>query len=226
MNIGDISVELHPARGNRVMYMLMPMSPDPAWIASQAARLGVSIAVITGMDWDNDLTPWPAPGQPPGEPDFQGLAPRFLALLTSRLLPSVENRLGLKSPDRTLCGISLSGLFAVWARTQTTVFRNIISVSGSFWYENFPSWLRTVTIPQLPSTPDSRDPGKIYLSLGNKEANTPVLAFRSVATATASVTQTLRADGLDVTFRSVPGNHYQHAQSRLLLAFSAIFGPF
>lgn len=220
MNTGNLSVELHRAGGNRVMYMLMPMATDYDWIDRQAARLGVSIVVITGIDWDNDLTPWGAPGQPPGEPDFKGLAPEFLTRLTSQVMPDAEKKLGITDAERTLYGISLSGLFAVWALTQTTAFRNIISVSGSFWYKNFAEWLRSVTIPQ--STAGKS--GKIYLSLGTKEAGSPIKAFRSITTDTASVVETLRADGFDVTFRPVPGNHYQYFESRFELACSAIFG--
>lgn len=220
----NLNIELHRASGNRVAYILMPMQIDNGLLQAEATRLGVNIVAMTGMDWDDDLTPWPAPGEPPGDPDFKGLSAPFLKYLTNQVLPSVEKELGLVNPERTLCGISLSGLFAVWVRTQTTAFRNIISISGSFWYKGFSAWIKTITIPPLSAEGNDRNRyGRVYLSLGNKEANSPIVAFRSVATDTESVAETLRNDGLDVTFRMVPGNHYQHFESRLQLALSTIF---
>lgn len=221
----NLDIELHRAKGNNVMYMLLPMKPNSELMDTEAVRFGVNIAVITGMYWDDDLTPWPAPGEPPGDPAFKGLSSSFLSYLITNVLPSVEKELSLDNPERTLCRISLSGLFAVWARTRTAVFHNIISISGSFWYKDFVDWLKTADFPPLPSVDDKlKQMGKIYLSLGKNEPESPVVAFRSVGTGTTSVVDTLRHAGFDVTFRMVPGNHYQHFEPRLILAITDIFG--
>lgn len=198
------------------MYMLIPMMQSASWIAQQASHFEINIVVIAGMDWDNDLTPWPAPGQPPGDPAFKGLAPQFLHTLLHSVVPSVEKKLGLTAPVRTLCGISLSGLFSVWARTQTTVFHNIISISGSFWYQDFATWFATTPMPEI-------EGGKVYLSLGNKEPLSHVKAFQSVGTATQSVLKTFESHGIDAVFRWEPGTHYAAPEPRLLHAFTYIF---
>ncbi len=213
----DISTQLFRAPGNRVVYLLSPMSGAEPWLSRFAQHFGVSIAVICGMDWDNDLTPWPAPGQPPGDPAFQGLAPDFLKKLTAEIIPTVDRKLGIdaEKAERTLCGISLSGLFALWARTQTAMFRNIISLSGSFWYSGFAEWMKTAPLPS-PAT------GTIYISLGDKESQTKVTAFRSVATDTAAIIALLRQRGCNVVWRSEPGNHYADIRPRLLHAFEAV----
>ncbi len=65
--------------------------------------------MITGMDWDNDLTPWKAKGVPSGSADFKGLAPQFLSFLKERLIPEIEKELNVSSGvERTLAGVSLS----------------------------------------------------------------------------------------------------------------------
>lgn len=218
MTTSDISSKLFRAPGSKVVYILSPMSGAEPWLSRFAQHFGVNIAVISGMDWDNDLTPWPAPGQPPGDPAFQGLAPDFLKKLTAEIIPAIDKQLGIDTgkAERTLCGISLSGLFALWTRTQTTLFRNIISLSGSFWYSGFDEWMKTAPLPS-PAT------GYIYISLGDKESQTKVVAFRSVATDTAAIVELLRQRGCNVVWRSEPGNHYADIQPRLLHAFEAVF---
>lgn len=213
-----LTLQIFPASGNKVVYILSPLAGAESWLARFSRQFDVNIAVITGMDWDNDLTPWPAPGQPPGDPDFKGLAPAFLNTLTSGFIQSVDKRLGLTAAtaERTLCGISLSGLFALWTRTQTLLFHNIISLSGSFWYSRFAKWMQTAPIP----SPSS---GSIYISLGDKEALTNIKAFRSVATDTAAIRALLRQRGCNVVWRSEPGNHYADIRPRLLHAFEALY---
>ena len=205
---------------SKVLYFLSPMIGPQPWIAHFAQQFRVNIAVIYVPDWDNDLTPWPAPGEPPGDPDFQGLAPQFLSDMLSTAIPSVDRSLGIDpgAARRTLCGISLSGLFAVWARANTSFFHNIISISGSFWYPRFPQWLESATIPDP-------EQGRIYISLGAKESLSPVKAFRSVAADTESVIATLRSKGCSVTWRSEPGTHYANPQPRLLHALQSIYTP-
>ena len=213
----DLTIKLYPASGSRrIMYVLVPMMMAGNWFALQSSHYGVNIAVISGMDWDNDLTPWPAPGQPPGDPAFKGLAPQLLHTFLHSVVPSVEKKLGVTMPGRILCGISLSGLFAVWARTQTDVFTNIISISGSFWYQNFATWFATAPMPEI-------EGGKVYLSLGNKEPLSHVKAFQSVGTATQEVLATFERHGIVTDFRWEPGTHYAAPEPRLLHAFTYIF---
>ncbi|MDE6638872.1 MAG: hypothetical protein K2K32_11640 [Muribaculaceae bacterium] len=41
----------------------------------------------------------------------------------------------------------MSGLFALWQWMVCDTFRNIASLSGSFWYEGFMEWMKSRTIP-------------------------------------------------------------------------------
>lgn len=201
----------------RICYVLYPLDSLGEWIEEAAQKFGVSIAVITGMDWNDDLTPWPATGVPTGSPDFKENAPGFLSTLLSEVIPGIEKRLNIgKDVERTLTGVSLSGLFTLWQWMGNDTFHNIISLSGSFWYEGFVKWLKAQHVP--------RKTGKAYFLLGNQEAKTKVKAFQPVQTDTEEIVGYLRQNGIDDCFELVPGNHYQYGEQRLNRAFSWMFG--
>lgn len=202
---------------DKICYILYPFDILDSWIAESASRFGITIAVITGMDWDNDLTPWKAKGVPSGSADFKGLAPQFLSLLKERLVPEIEKELNVSSGvERTLTGVSLSGLFTLWQWMECDLFKNIISLSGSFWYEGFLDWIKGIDVP--PKT------GRAYFLLGNKEALSPVQQFRDVRVNTDEIVKYLAAKGIRDIFEIVPGNHYQYAIPRLNRSFAWMFG--
>lgn len=196
-------------------YILTPMEPNTRWMTRKAEELGINLIAISGMDWDNDMTPWPAPGQPPGEAPFEGKAADFLKRLTDTVVPTLERAYKLINPPcgRTLIGISLSGLFTLWQWTQTDFFQNVGSLSGSFWYEGFAEWFAKQPI---------RKTGKAYFLLGRQECHSPVAAFRPVQRCTESVMAHLRAQGVNARFDLVPGNHYQHTIERLDLTLQSL----
>jgi len=201
---------------DRVCYLLSPFDGLEDWIETAAHKFGVSIAVITGMDWDNDLTPWPAKGEPPGSPDFKGEAAEFLSKLASKVVPEIEKRLEIsEDAERTLAGVSLSGLFTLWQWMVNETFHNIISLSGSFWYEGFVEWIETQRVPE--------NKGKAYFLLGDMEAKTKVRAFQPVEKDTEEIVDYLHGKGIDIHFELVPGNHYQYAEWRINRAFTRMF---
>lgn len=214
--IANLKVAIVGESADRVCYVLYPFDGLGEWIEQAAQKYGVSLAVITGMDWDDDLTPWPAAGQPPGSPDFRGNAARFLSTLVSEVIPEVERRLGIPGDaERTLAGVSLSGLFTLWQWLTNDTFRNIISLSGSFWYAGFADWVMKQSV--------SGKTGRAYFLLGNREAKSSVRAFRPVQTDTERIVRYLQDNGVDAVFELVPGDHYQYAEERLDRAFSRMF---
>ncbi len=205
------------AGSDRVAYILYPMDMLSGWIEAASEKYKATIVVITGMDWESVFSPWPAKGVPKGSPDFKGESPEFLKLLQTELIPTVEKALGVsQNVERTLVGVSMSGLFALWQWMLCDTFRNIASLSGSFWYEGFIEWMRTRSIPSKS--------GKAFFLLGDKEALSKVTAFQSVGQNTQEIVSLLRANGIPTEFESVPGNHYSDAIPRLDKAFSALFG--
>lgn len=217
-NFTIASLKVAAARGkaDRICYLLYPFAIPAEWIEHAVSEYGVSIAVITGMDWDNDLTPWPAKGEPPGSPDFRGEAGAFLSTLTQKVLPMTEQRLGITgTPERTLAGVSLSGLFTLWQWMLAGTFINIICLSGSFWYSGFANWITSRPVPAKT--------GKAYFLLGDKEAKSKVKAFQPVQTDTSEIVRYLRGKGIEATFELVAGDHYQDAIPRLDRAMRHMF---
>ena len=94
-------------------------------------KYGVSIVVIGDANWNDDLTPWPAEGVFRKAKPFGGHAAGFLDKLTREIIPATEKNMALEGAvERTILGVSLSGLFAVWSAFNTDAFTNIISISG------------------------------------------------------------------------------------------------
>lgn len=200
----------------KIAYILYPMDILSDWIATASEKYVTNIVVITGMDWQNVFSPWPAPGVPKGDEDFKGESPKFLKELQEKVIPKIETALGIDADvDRSLIGVSMSGLFALWQWMVCDTFNNIASLSGSFWYEGFMEWMKSIKI--------STKSGKGYFLLGDKESKSKVKAFNSVEENTKEILNLLRNAGIDVEFQSVPGDHYSDAIPRLDKAFSALY---
>ena len=198
---------------DKAAYILYPLNRLEKWIAPAAEEFGTSIVIITGMDWDNDLTPWPATGVPAGAPDFKGLAQEFFDKLTQEVIPALETAMNLRNDvERSLVGISLSGLFALWQWPQSEFFRNIATLSGSYWYEGFVEWVSRQSF--------SGKTGKCYMLLGEEEPRQGNAAFSRVGDCTEEIAARLRRQGVESTYETVPGNHFQYPIERLNRAFA------
>ena len=202
---------------DKIAYILYPMDMLADWIVQAAQKYDTTIVVITGMDWQNVFSPWSAPGVPKGTPDFKGESPEFLKLLQQKIIPQIEKKLEVveTTVERTLVGVSMSGLFALWQWMLCDTFRNIASLSGSFWYEGFVDWIKNMTIP--------KKPGKGYFLLGDQEPKSKIKAFSAVGTDTQEILALLKDAGIEVEFQSVPGNHYSDPIPRLDKAFTVLY---
>ncbi len=203
-------------RKDRIAYILYPMDMLSNLIGQASEKYDTNIVVITGMDWQNVFSPWPAPGVPRGTADFEGKSPEFLKKLQNAVIPQIEKSLGIISDvERSLIGVSMSGLFALWQWMVCDTFANIASLSGSFWYQGFLEWMKSIKIPAKT--------GKGFFLLGDKESKSKVKAFNTVGENTTEILNLLRNAGIDVEFQSVPGDHYSDAIPRLKMAFSALY---
>ena len=111
------------------------------WLEGVRDKWGVIPVMLPQVDWNDDLTPWPAdPIFKKGKP-FGGKAEDYLARLETEIIPSIEREMGIVPDERWLLGVSLAGLFAVWASARSRLFSRIASISGSFWYHGFVEWL-------------------------------------------------------------------------------------
>ena len=78
---------------------------------------------------NKENSPWPAPGVPEGDPDFKGESPDFLKLLQAKVIPGIEQMLRMNTDvERSLVGVSMSGLFALWQWMECDTFKSIASL--------------------------------------------------------------------------------------------------
>ena len=176
----------------------------------------VSIVVIEEVNWNDDLTPWPAEGVFKKAKPFGGQAAAFLNKLTNEIIPETERSMGIENAERTLLGVSLSGLFAVWSAFNTDAFTNIISISGSLWYNGFVEWMKEQTpSPQL---------DKVCMLLGEKEKNAKEKRMATVEEQTHAAVNILKEKtNASVTFELVEGTHFSPIMPRLERAFEVIY---
>lgn len=216
IEIQGLTCHLSPAvNTSRIAYILYPMPSLASWLEPAAKKYGITLVSITDMDWENVFSPWPAAAVPAGTADFKGESPEFLKLLTQNIVPEVEKTLGINTnAERTLVGVSMSGLFALWQWPQTDVFDNIVSLSGSFWYEGFMEWFGKQNF--------SNKKGFAYFLLGIQEPKSKVKAFDCVGEHTEAIVKSLKDAGVDVEFQWVPGNHYSNPLPRLDAALTAL----
>ena len=202
--------------GARVCYLLMPggLKDDVAAFIEQASEEhSCTMVVLSGMNWNDDLTPWPAEGVFKEKKPFGGKAREF-AIKLEACCTEIEAQLGISNPSRYLLGISLSGLFAVWMTTCSDEFFGIGSISGSLWYDGFSEWFCDQTV-----RPAIR---KIYISLGLREKNSKDHRIATVEEATGQVVNHLKDKGKDLVYILEDCTHFSPILPRLQVALEVL----
>ena len=190
-----LSLDIAKVGTGRVCYLLLPdgLRDDCLkWLESPATAHDATLVSISGIDWNNALTPWSAEGVFKKAKPFGGHAETFIKDLCEDYFPSIEASLGFKHVERYLAGVSLSGLFAVWCCFKSRSVSGIASISGSLWYDGFAEWTCSQTL--------SRDISRIYISLGDREKKSKDKRMCEVENATIRVEQVLKEKGAEVKF--------------------------
>ena len=206
---------------NKICYMILPegIKEDLSdGLKRLSEKYCVSIVVIEDVNWNDDLTPWPAEGVFKKAKPFGGRAVSFLEKLTNEIIPEAEKNLGVEEDaERTIMGVSLSGLFAIWASFNTNAFTNVISISGSLWYDGFVEWMNErMPSPQLK---------KVCLLLGEKEKDTKEKRMATVEERTHAAANIMKSKSqATVIFELVEGTHFSPMLPRLGRAFEVVYG--
>ena len=207
LHCGPYTVDLFPAvNSQNVVYTVMDREEARAvWPLLKEPK--PALAAVSGVDWNRELSPWPAPGVFRGGGDFGGEGPAFLDTLTRRIVPLTEAQLGFVPVSRAVAGYSLAGLFALWSVFQTDMFDRVASVSGSLWFDGFMDYMNS-------SAPPS-GPRRIYLSLGDREKNARNQRMAAVEDCTRRTAELLREWNIPVFFDMNPGGHFQDIPGRI-----------
>ena len=195
----SLNLDIASFDSSDIIYILLPHrlpEEELSSIEELSTRFEKNIVAISEMDWNNDLTPWKAPAVKEGE--FGGHASQFLDRLKEDLIFNLEHSLKISKPKRYLIGLSLAGLFSVWAGVKKELFEGVGAISGSFWYDGFAEWLQNQA--ELKCV-------RFYISLGEKEKETKVKRFANIEEDTMRVVEILMAKGADVTFDMSEGGH-------------------
>ena len=199
-----------------IIYILLPHrlpAEELTAIEELSTRFETNIVAISEMDWNNDMTPWKAPAVKEGE--FGGRASQFLDRLKGDIFFNLESSLLIRNPKRYLIGLSLAGLFSVWAGIMKPLFEGVASISGSFWYDGFADWLMKQ---------EDLKCVRFYVSMGEKEKETKVKRFANIEEDTMKVVETLMLKGAEVAFEVTEGGHNSPVLPRIEKSVVSLFG--
>lgn len=164
------------------------------------------LVCIMGVDWNRDMSPWPAPRAFASGEDFAGGADRYLSELAERIVPEAERSLACKPSMRGIAGYSLSELFALYALYKSDLFTVAGSMSGSLWFDGWMDFMRGK--PLKTACP------RVYLSLGDRESKTKNARLATVESCTRQAAEILRERDADVFLEMNPGNHFVDVAER------------
>ena len=180
-------------------------------LIAAAAQLGIdgfNLVTISGLHWNQELSPWPIETVVSKDDRFTGGADDLLALLTTEIVPQIEELLDEPPTWRCLAGYSMGGLFATYSSHRSALFTRILSASGSMWY---PGWLEYV------SEHDFAGPvAGVYLSVGDKESTSRNAVLQTVGERTSQVAELYATRGVPVKFELNPGNHFKNPPMRVV----------
>lgn len=178
--------------------------------AKRCTSKDFSMVNISGLSWDDDMTPWPCPPISPDDTACRGKAGDYMKQLEDDILQEVLKSLAQQGFHPSWIGIvgySLGGLFAVWSMYQTSLFDRVASVSGSLWFPGF--------IPYATETAIKRKPSCLYLSIGSKESKVRNSYLQTTENNTRKLYEWYQNHGIPSTFDLNPGNHFVHAAERM-----------
>lgn len=209
---GKTTISVTNRHSDKVVYIILPTPLLESELEDLATESGCSIAVLSGLDWNDDLTPWPSPAVTGGIGPFKGESAEFNDYLVNDVAPRVEQILGVKSPERSLVGVSLSGLFALWQWAQDDCFKNIVSISGSFWYDGFGEWVRnSFGASEL----FERKTGRAMFYLGTQEGKSGPKEFGDIRAKTEKIVGTLKEAKIKASLEMIEGGHKSPFYPRL-----------
>lgn len=175
--------------------------------SKQVECSGFNLVTISGLHWNQELSPWPVETVVSKDDKFTGEASQWLPVLTDEIVPQVEQMLDSPPAWRGLAGYSMAGLFAMWAAFQCDLFTCILSASGSMWY---PRWLEYAAEHESVASMAGA-----YLSVGEQESTSRNAVLQTVGKRTQAMADLLAGRGIPTKFELNPGNHFKNPPLRV-----------
>lgn len=190
-----------------IVYANMYMESGRA-VSEQCKKLGCRpfhLVSISNLRWDEELSPWEHEPVVSKNDRFTGEANQYVHCLTEKIVPFAEET--INPSCRIIAGYSMGGLFALYAPYITDIFSGVVSASGSIWYPEFVSYVKSHDFLKKPNA--------IYLSLGDLESRTRNKFLRLTENHTKELYRFYQENQIDSIFELNPGNHYKDADYRL-----------
>ncbi len=166
-----------------------------------------TLATISNLDWNADMSPWENPPLYKNDAPFSGKADEYLSILSEKIIPAILDNLSEKPAYIAIAGYSLGGLFALYASYKTALFSKIASASASLW---FPRFLDFAKREQFKRKSDA-----VYLSLGDAEAKAKNKTLASVQENTQMLFEHLKSKDVKAIFELNEGNHFSQCEKRM-----------
>ena len=186
-----------------------------AEIANQIAASGkkFNLIEVTGLRWQDELTPWKHPPVFHGDPGYRGEGFAFLRILAYVALPETLRQFGLKPRSIAIAGYSLAGMFALYAGSRCEAFDALISVSGSLWFDGFVDFVKEQGV--------AKKVRYVYVSLGEKEPLTKNKVLSTVGAKTEELVNYYVSQGIQTDFVYNEGGHFDDEARRIAIAILA-----
>lgn len=165
------------------------------------------LVCISGLQWDEELSPWPSDPVVSKDDHFIGQADAYCRFLVQTIVPWVERQIDDLITRRIIAGYSMGGLFSLYALYKTNIFSGAIVVSGSLWYPDFEVYALSHKFLKLPDF--------IYLSIGDKEKKTRNKALQKTEVIMKNLASFYREQGISTMFELNSGNHFKDVALRI-----------
>ena len=175
-----------------------------------------TLACISGMDWNADLSPWEIPPLRKNDRPFSGKADLYVKFIEEKALPAILQKLSSAPTCTVLAGYSLAGLFALYAPHKTKIFPRIVAASPSAWFPRFVDFVK--------STPFEIKPDRIYLSLGDRESKTKNPLLSTVQANAENLENFYTSQKIKSIFELNDGNHFVDNELRLAKGIRWVLG--
>ena len=158
----------------------------------QIESIPIVLAVISDIDWNDEMTPWDCPPMFKGDSPCTGGADGYIRKFEEKIVPAILDEMAAKPEYIAIAGYSLGGVFAIYSLYKTDIFSRAVSASGSMWFPGFLDFVRKNEMVVKPE--------RVYFSLGDKEAKTRNQMLRTVEDNTKEICELIKNNGIESIF--------------------------
>ncbi len=203
-----ISLYIHDNSSAPIVFS-SDVSDNGEAILSECESIGCPafhLVSITGLRWDEELSPWAHEPIVAKNDHFTGEADQYLQVLETEIIPYVKSLIPGEQ-IQILHGYSMGGLFALYVALKSTCFDAYSAPSGSVWFPDFVDYVKEYDFVKKPKA--------IYLSLGDRESRTKNVWLSQTESNMIQLRDCYQARNIVTTFDLNPGNHFKDVSHRI-----------